>query len=183
MDVILRLEEGILLFIQEMLRFPVLDGIFRFITSLGDKGFIWLAASAVLLCFPKTRKAGLLSLLALAGSYLINNLFLKNVIDRTRPYEMIEGLRILIGAPHDKSFPSGHTASSFASAVVFYRELPRQYGLSALILAALIGLSRLYLGVHFPTDVLAGALSGTLIALLVCFAWRNYDCQLKKIDS
>ena len=79
----------------------------------------------------------------------------------------MEGLTRLIEKQSDFYFPSGHTATSFAMAVILYRELPKKYGICFLVLAGLIALSRLYLGVHYPTDVLAGAISGTLIALAV----------------
>ena len=94
-------------------------------------------------------------------------LFLKNVVARTRPYEVVEGLTRLIEKQSDYSFPSGHTAASFAAAVILFLQLPKKYGIPALILAVLISFSRLYLGVHYATDVLAGAVSGTLIALAV----------------
>lgn len=104
---------------------------------------------------------------SLVGSVVVNNLFLKNVVARTRPYEVVEGLTRLIEKQSDYSFPSGHTAASFAAAVILFLQLPKKYGIPALILAVLISFSRLYLGVHYPTDVLAGAVSGTLIALAV----------------
>lgn len=100
------------------------------------------------------------SLMALVVSLLINNVLLKNLVGRVRPYDLLEGLTPLIGRQWDPSFPSGHTGSSFAAAWVLYRELPKRFGVPALILAGLIGLSRLYVGVHYPTDVLFGVISG-----------------------
>lgn len=105
--------------------------------------------------------------LALAGSLVINNLILKNLVARPRPYEMVAGLMPLIPRPADYSFPSGHTGSSFAAAVVLYGQLPKKWGIAALVLAVLISISRLYLGVHYPSDVLAGALIGSMIGLAV----------------
>lgn len=162
----MNLDSEILLWIQECLRNPVLTQIVTIITRLGDKGMIWILISGVLMLFPKTRKIGAASLAALLGSYLINNLWLKNLIARGRPFDCIPGLIPLIHKPEDFSFPSGHTGSSFAAAWVFYRNLPRRYGIPALILACLIGFSRLYLGVHYPSDVLAGMLIGIGIAYL-----------------
>lgn len=161
------LEESILLGIQSNLRNEWLMPVFIFITRLGNGGFIWILGSILLLAPKKTRKIGVMALAALAGSVLIDNVILKNVVARTRPYEVIGGLTSLIGIQKDFSFPSGHTGSSFAVAVVMFRGLPKKFGVPALILAFLIGFSRLYVGVHYPSDVLGGALIGTGIALFV----------------
>ena len=152
------LEESILLGIQSNLRNEWLTPVFIFITRLGNGGFIWILGSILLLVPKKTRKIGVMALAALAGSVLIDNVILKNVVARTRPYEVIGGLTSLIGI---------HTGSSFAVAVVMFRGLPKKFGVPALILAFLIGFSRLYVGVHYPSDVLGGALIGTGIALFV----------------
>ena len=97
---------------------------------------------------------------------------------RTRPYEAVDGLQRIIEAQRDLSFPSGHTGSSFAAAVVIFLTCPRKIGVPALILAFLIMFSRLYVGVHYPTDVLAGMITGTLIAVLVC---RVYQKKHRKV--
>lgn len=103
--------------------------------------------------------------MALIGSLLVNNLVLKNAVARIRPYEVITNLHILIEKQKDLSFPSGHTGSSFAAAVILYKELPKKIGVPALVFALFIAISRLYVGVHYPSDVIAGAVTGTLIAL------------------
>ena len=154
------MDAGILMFIQENIRNEVLTPVFRAITVLGNSGIVWVILSLLLLVPEKTRKIGIMSLTALLVSLLINNMTLKKLFARIRPYETIEGLTALIPKPWDYSFPSGHTGSSFASAWVFYRKLPKRFGIPSLILAGLIGLSRLYLGVHYPTDVLFGAVGG-----------------------
>ncbi|MDD7389694.1 MAG: phosphatase PAP2 family protein [Lachnospiraceae bacterium] len=174
MDFLTNLDGNILLWIQEYLRKDFLNPLIIFITSLGNAGLIWIGASVVLLCILRTRKAGALSILSLLISYLINNLILKNAVARPRPWVDVEGLSILIGKPHDFSFPSGHSSSSFAAAVVMYKMLPARFGIPAVILAAAIALSRLYVGVHYPTDVLFGTLSGIVTAVCVCrFAHRR----------
>ena len=102
------------------------------------------------------------------------NGILKNSFLRIRPYEAIEGLTRLIEAQSDFSFPSGHSASSFAGAVVIYKMVDKKYGMIAIIFASFIAFSRLYVGVHYPTDVLVGIVSGTCIALFVVYIFKNY---------
>lgn len=155
----------ILLLIQEHLRNAVCDIFFKGITHLGDAGIFWILLTIALLCFRKTRRAGIFSACALIGSLVVNNLILKNLVGRIRPYEVVDGLRCIVSLPHDSSFPSGHTGASFSSAVAMFPHLPRRYGILCLILAALIAFSRLYVGVHYPTDVLAGLVTGTAIGL------------------
>lgn len=163
------MEREILLFIQDFIRNDFLNPIMIFITSLGDKGFIWITISLLLLCHKKTRKAGVFSLIALTASLFLNNIMIKNLVQRPRPFTQIAELQILIPRPGEFSFPSGHTSSSFASAGVFYRLLDnKKLGIVLLILAFLIGLSRMYIGVHYPTDVLAGGCLGFFISQMVC---------------
>ena len=174
-----KLDGEILLWIQDNLRNDFLTPIFRFITSLGDSGWIWIACTIMCLVLVKYRKVGCLSALSLIGSLVINNLLLKNVIARTRPYEAVEGLMRLIEKQSDFSFPSGHTGSSFAAAVIFFIYLPKKFGIPALILAFLISFSRLYVGVHYLTDVLVGGLIGTAIAIAI---WQ-IDEHIKKKET
>lgn len=159
-------EGGLLLFIQEHLRFPGLNEVMCFITHLGDTGAIWIALALILLIFKRTRRVGLFCAVAMILNLLMTNIALKNIIQRIRPYEVINSLNILIEAQHDFSFPSGHTACSFAAAWTLFRTAPRKYSIPALVLAVLISLSRLYVGVHYPTDVLGGLLVGVLAAEL-----------------
>lgn len=161
------LDAQILLWIQDNLRNDILTPVFKFITHLGDVGWIWIAATIFLLFFVKYRKVGYLSALSLIGSLLINNLLLKNLVARIRPYEVIDGLNLIIEKQSDFSFPSGHSGASFAAGVIFFIYLPKKFGVPALILAFLISFSRLYVGVHYPTDVLAGGLIGAAIAVCI----------------
>lgn len=164
-ETLLHLDGQALLFIQEHLRQEWLTPAVKVITSLGNAGIFWIVLTAILLVVPKTRKVGCMSALALIGALIVDNLILKNWVARIRPYEVVEGLNRLIEAQKDYSFPSGHTGSSFASAVVCFLELPKKYGIPILILAILIACSRLYLGVHYPTDVIAGVIIGIGLAL------------------
>ena len=181
MENLLMLDGNILLFIQEFIRNPFLDPIVIFITSLGDGGMIWILATIALLIPKKTRRIGWMSALALLGSLLINNTLIKNLVARPRPFTVLPELNILIPTPGEFSFPSGHTSSSFAAAAVFYRHLPKKLGVPAVILAALIGLSRLYVGVHYPTDVLAGALMGIALSYLAQILVEAVEKKLKSV--
>ena len=174
LQTMMTMDGNFLVWIQEHIRNVWLTPFFMFVTTLGNGGFIWIAISLGLLVNRKTRKIGALSLIALAGSVLIDNVILKNVIARVRPYEVIPGLTSLIGAQTDYSFPSGQTGSSFASAVVLFCGLPKKYGVPALVLAALIGVSRLYVGVHYLSDVIGGAVIGTGIALITYWIGIQY---------
>lgn len=159
------MEAQILLWIQNHLRNPILDPIMQFITSLGDGGILWIIVTAVLLIIPKTRKTGILCLISLGFTVLVNNIILKNLVNRTRPYVAIPDLILITKDPGDASFPSGHTAASFSVAVVMLMTMKKRYGISAIVLASLIALSRLYVGVHYPSDVLGGFVVATLIAV------------------
>lgn len=173
MDWIFKMDASILLFLQEHARVPGLTEFMQFYTNLGNKGMIAVAACLVLLAIPKTRRVGLIASVSLIVEFILINLILKNTVARVRPYEMIEGLTCITKLPHDFSFPSGHTGCCFAVAVVMFLELPKKYGIPALFLAALMGYSRLYVGVHYPTDVLGAILVAVVEAVLVCrlFGW------------
>jgi membrane-associated phospholipid phosphatase len=167
------MEASILLWIQNVVRNPVLDPIMIFFTKLGNAGAFWIVLSIILLIPKKTRRVGITSALALLIMLICNNYFLKNLFDRTRPYDVIEGLKPLVARLKDSSFPSGHAAAAFASASVIFRGLPKKYSVWAIVLAAIIAVSRLYVGVHYPTDVLAGIVLGILYGLLA--EWIVYS--------
>ena len=160
------MEADILLFIQNNFRTPVLDPVMVFITHLCNGAFIWIALIVLLLIMKKTRRMGIACTSALLLNVTIANLIIKNLVGRIRPYDMIEGLELIIERQWDSSFPSGHTASSFAVAFAFFLKAPKKYGIPALVLAALIGFSRLYVGVHYPSDVLCGMIIGMLSAFI-----------------
>lgn len=147
--------------IQQHLANEFLDTLIPRISSLGDAGLIWIALSVLLLLFPKTRKAGFASGAALIFMLVTGNMILKPLVARLRPFTVNTAVELLIPPPTDFSFPSGHTYASFASSTAIFRN-NRRIGIPALILAALIAFSRLYLYVHYPTDVLFGILLGIL---------------------
>lgn len=187
MEALLQLDGAALLWIQENLRNAFLNPIVTFITHLGDHGYLWIGLLLVLLVIPKTRKAGLIGAATLLLTFLLNNQVIKPLVARTRPYEVIEGLTILIKKPGEFSFPSGHTANSMCVGVVLwmisqqYEKLgdknlyfPKAAGWFFLILSILIGLSRLYVGVHYPTDVLGGAAVAIFDACLVFGLYKKF---------
>ncbi len=160
------IDEKILMFIQEHLRCSFLDKVFPAFTHLGDAGIFWIVLTLVLLCFKKTRRAGVCSMLALVASVVLNNVILKPLVNRTRPYELIDGLILIGKKADDGSFPSGHAAASIAAAVALMGYLKKRYSIPLLGVALLISFSRLYIGIHYPTDVFAGMAIGILLALL-----------------
>ena len=153
-----------LLYMIQKLHTPFLDEVMKGITFLGESGWFWILLAVLLFCPKRTRKIGLAVALSLAVGLLLGNMILKPLGARQRPCWLDGSIPLLIASPRDFSFPSGHTLASFEGAVsiFLYR---RDWGLWALALAVLIAFSRLYLFVHFPTDVLAGAVMGTVIAL------------------
>ena len=161
----MNIELSILDWIQT-LHTPFLDNIMVFITRLGDAGIIWIVLSIVLLLIPKTRKSGAVMVVALVVDVLLCNIVLKNLVARTRPYDVNTGVHLLVAKLHDYSFPSGHTAASFASVTALYLAGEKKLWKFALVLACLIAISRLYLYVHYPTDVLGGILFGVISGYL-----------------
>ncbi|NLT63663.1 MAG: phosphatase PAP2 family protein [Clostridiales bacterium] len=157
-------DAGALLFIQENLRIPLMDAFMVFITKLGDIGFIWITIGLVLLVPKKTRRRAFNILICLLSAYLINDLLIKELVARPRPYDTIGDLSILVKPLSSYSFPSGHSSSSFAAALALTLAFGRKGALSY-IPAVLIAFSRCYVGVHYPSDVLGGALVGTLVTL------------------
>jgi len=145
---------------------PLLDKILAFITSLGNAGIIWIVLAVVLLILPKTRKTGIIVAAALLADLVLCNLILKNLVARVRPYDVNTAIAILIKKPLDFSFPSGHTAASFAAMTALFLAKMKKAWIAALILAVLIAFSRLYFYVHYPTDVLGGAVVGILSGII-----------------
>lgn len=180
MNAILQLDGNILLWIQEYLRCPPLDFFFSTITRLGDKGYFWIAVTLLLLVIKKTRKIGICCAISMLLGLLVTNICLKNWVARIRPYEVIEGLKILIPAEHSFSFPSGHTTNSFAAGWVIYKMAPKKMGVPALILAIIIAFSRLFVGVHYPTDVLGGVVIGCGVATLAMMIVKAIGKKLAK---
>lgn len=172
-----QLDRGILEAIQS-LRTPWLDAAMPFITDLGKAGFIWIVLASVLLFLPKYRRWGVTLLCALAVQFALGEGILKNLFQRVRPFGIDPSVPLLVTPPVTWSFPSGHTMSSFTAATVAWAA-NRRLGACAYVLAALIAFSRLYLYVHYPTDVAAGAALGIACGALACAVKRYADRRLK----
>lgn len=164
-----------------------LDAVMPLITLLGDDGIFWIACAVILLCIPKYRRAGLSMGAALLLGLLICNVTLKPLVARMRPYDYQweyfgKSIELLIATPHDFSFPSGHTIASFEAATVLLIH-SKKLGIPAMILAVLIAFSRMYLYVHYPTDVLASVVLGIGTAFLGSFLVRKgFQCYEKNIS-
>jgi len=163
---------AILDWIQAHMRCDFLDGFFTVITHLGDGGAIWIVLGVVLLFFKKYRRAGVTILVGLFCGLLIGNLFLKNIIARARPCWINEAVDMLVKVPTDYSFPSGHTLASVITATCLVLR-DRKLGILACVSAALIAFSRLYVYVHFPTDILGATILGIGIGFLITWLFRK----------
>ena len=155
-------------FIQNHFHCGFTDYVFPMITALGDFGAIWIGIGLCLVITKKYRRYGIFLFAALALTYVLGDLVMKPIVARPRPFVEFPGRLLLIPAPQDYSFPSGHAASSFSAATILWRA-NRKFGITGFILAGLIAFSRMFLFVHYPSDVLAGVVLGILCALLVTF--------------
>lgn len=152
-------EFQILDFLQT-LHTPAADVLMKAVSALGNAGMIWIVLTVVLLAVPKTRKTGALLAAALVLDVILCNGILKHLVARTRPFDVNTAVELLVKRPADYSFPSGHTTASFASVAVLYYAGERRLWIPASVLAVLIAFSRMYLYVHYPTDVLGGIALG-----------------------
>ena len=156
-----------ILFDMQELHCSWLNVVMRIFTELGNSGIVWILTGLVCIFFKKSRRCGVLMLITMLMCLILGNGVIKNLVDRPRPLKAFEGeIVLLIPPPGEYSVPSGHTLHSFAAAVTIFLH-NKKAGAAALLLAALIAFSRLYFFVHFPTDVLAGMVLGTLAAILV----------------
>ena len=135
------------------------------ITSVGNGGIIWILIALIFIAVKKYRIAGISMLAALLINLLISNVILKQLIARVRPCDINTAVELLIPRPTDYSFPSGHTSSSFAAAIIIFCRNKR-IGIFALVLASVLAFSRLYLYVHYPSDVIAGIIIGITAGLV-----------------
>ena len=174
------------------MRSGILDSIMPYITKLGDAGIFWIALALILLIPKKTRRTGAAMGVAMVLGLIIGNGIIKNVVARPRPFDISNTVlprkSLLISPPTDYSFPSGHTLASFEAATALYKD-HTLYGFAAFVLAILIAFSRIYLQVHYPSDVIGGAILGFLLGLLgstivraVCDKWAEHKAK-KEADA
>ena len=161
-DKIYDMDFAILDLIASNLRNGFLDVLMPAITFLGDGGWFWIACAVIMLFFKKTRKTGIMMGLSLVCGLILCNLTL-----------------MLTEPMHDFSFPSGHTIASFEGAVVLLIR-DKRFGIPAIALAVLIAFSRLYLYVHYPTDVLASIILGSLLAVFSVWAVNKLYARFQK---
>lgn len=177
-------EVGILDFIAEHFRCGFLDTVIPIITKLGDAGIFWILLAVAFLCFRRTRPLGIAMGIALILDLICCNCILKPLVNRIRPYDVkqaLDGIQVelLIKAPTDASFPSGHTAASFASAFALFFKKSWLW-IPSFILSVLIAFSRLYLYVHFPTDILGGIVVGIFVGWLGALLAEKLEKAIKK---
>lgn len=165
LETIQNIDFSILNFIYENIQNEILNLPMIFISTLGNKGFIFIIVTTILLFTKKYRKIGITLLISLIIGLVVVNIILKPSIARIRPYEINQSINLLINKMHDYSFPSGHTLASFefATAIFLYN---KKWGYVSFIFALLMGFSRMYLYVHFPTDVICGAILGILFSII-----------------
>lgn len=162
---------NILYFIDGM-HSELLDKIMILFTNLGDGGIFWILLALILVIFRKTRKCGILMLVSMLCGVIVGNGILKNIVRRSRPCWLDTSIPLLIPNPSDFSFPSGHTLASFEAAIMIFLH-SKKWGIPAILLALVIAFSRLYLFVHFPSDVLGGAILGTVISIATYYIYEK----------
>lgn len=180
-------DHSVLKAVNSTMRSGFFDSIMPYITKLGDDGIFWIALALILLIPKKTRRTGAAMGVAMLIGLIIGNGLLKNIIARPRPFDISDTVvprnSLLIDPPTDYSFPSGHTLASFEAATALYKD-HTLYGFAAFVLALLIAFSRIYLQVHYPSDVLGGAILGFLFGLLgstivraFCDKWAEHKSK------
>lgn len=169
------LDKAMFLFVNSMAKVggAFFTPLLEFITFFGDKGWFFIALGLCLLLFLRHRKAGVCILIALIFGGLFTNVILKNLVQRPRPYT-VEEFKILweaVGASKESefSFPSGHTTSAFACAMAYFLTKNKRYSWAMFIFAGLVAFSRIYLVVHYTTDIFGGIISGSLAGVVAYF--------------
>jgi undecaprenyl-diphosphatase len=167
-----KMDFSILNFIHNTTQNPVFDKTMPFITWLGNMGLVWIAISILLILNKKYRSIGIMCIAALILTAILGEAILKNIIQRPRPFLQVPVINLLITKPMSYSFPSGHTASSFAVVGIIFSTI-KKFRIHAIILAILIAFSRMYLYVHYPSDILGGILLGLLCSKVVLLVYKN----------
>jgi len=166
------IDKTILFFIQNNLHFKVIDKIMILFTTMGNMGLIWIFISILLLINKKTRNIGIVSFLALFLSTILGEGVLKHIIQRPRPFVDFQSFHLLVPKPTSYSFPSGHTASSFSAAYVLGKKL-KNFSLIFWLIAILIAFSRLYLFLHYPSDIIGGIILGLICGKIALYLYEQ----------
>ncbi|MBA5851611.1 phosphatase PAP2 family protein [Clostridium sp. cel8] len=159
-------------FIEDNMYSSMMDKIMIFTTKLGNTGIIWIAISLFLIMSKKNRKAGIVTLAAVVLGAILGEGIIKNIVQRPRPFEESNIVHILISKPKSYSFPSGHTTAAFAATSTLSRYF-KKYSIGLFILAILIAFSRIYLYVHYPTDILGGIILGLICSRIVFYIFNK----------
>ena len=182
MTIFQHFDQTVLNAIQQSLRCEFLDSFVVCLSCVTTSGIIWVVLGVMMLFIRKTRSTGIILLSSLALVFLTGDLFLKHVINRARPFSVNPDIVLLTKTPSGASFPSTHSCLAAASTVVLFAK-NKILGFVALALTVCIAFSRLYLYVHYPTDVLAGLLLGVLCAFLVLHIFRKVSLSKKVLRN
>ena len=157
-----------ILYAIQNIRTPFLDKVMAFLSTLGNAGALWIVIGVVLCISKKYRRGGMQMLSAELLSFIVGNLIIKNMVDRLRPCQIDKTVSLIVNIPFDSSFPSGHTLNGITAAVTLMF-IDKRMGIPAIVLAVLIAFSRMYNFMHFPTDILAGAVLGVIIGCITYY--------------
>lgn len=173
-DFITKIDFSILYWIQDNLRNSFMDFVMPLFSNLQDGGLIWISIAFVMLFFKRTRYCGIAVLFAMGIDTLITEYGIKNIVCRVRPCNLVDDVNMLVEKPTSYSFPSNHSASAFAGAVAVMLTIKKKaWTIPAFVFSGIISFSRMYVFVHFPSDVFAGILLGSTIAVLVCYLMKK----------
>lgn len=152
--------------IHNLVQCDFMDILMKTISAIGNGGAVWIVAALIMLATKKYRRLGLKLAIGLIAGLIFGNIILKNLVARPRPCWIFEDIDMLIAVPQDFSFPSGHTLASFTSAFILL-DADKRMGVPAIILATVMAFSRMYLFVHFPTDILGGIILSGIIFVMI----------------
>lgn len=160
---------------------PAMDSVMLAATYAATYATLWFVLAAVLMCFERQRKVGVAIIVSVMVAYIVCDLVLKPLVGRERPCDLAD-FEMLVPVPGTYSFPSGHTMSSFAAATAIFI-FHRRAGIVAYVFAAMVGLSRMYLFVHWPTDVVAGAVIGIIVASACVWFMSRYVPYFREVSA